>query len=264
MKTANTHLILQSKTVLRLAPTTSANYQILHITAADCRVTGGQLVGDVRSHLGDGGEWGHGVRLSGTAHRTRLGGLSVTECWGDGYYVGGGPDDVLLVDCTAQNNKRQGLSITSAVRPGVVRGRYAGTGWPLRTNPSAGIDLEPNEGETIVDAVLRSVELVGNRGPGLVVSGSRGTTTAQVIGGSSSNNDGPGYLISGAEASVIIRSATSTGNQVGVEVERRVIGCTIDHVTANQNRAVGFAVAGARSEVRSSIANGNGAEGCVH
>lgn len=262
MKTPGTRLILGRQTVLQLAPSALGNYQILYVTSPDCSVTGGNIVGDVRSHLGDDGEWGHGIRVAGAAHRTRLDGVVVTECWGDGFYVGGGAKDVVLANCTAQNNRRQGLSVTSASRLQVIRGRYSGTGWPARTDPSAGIDVEPNKGER-VQAVLRDVESFGNRGPGVVLSGSKGAVDVDVIGGSSSGNDGPGYLIAGAGARIVLRSATAAANTVGVEVERRVAGATIDQVTAEQNRAAGFAVAGPKTYLRASTARGNGAEGFV-
>jgi hypothetical protein len=72
-------------------------------------------------------------------------GLESTGHGGDGFYVGGPPNapshDIILAGCLASDNRRQGLSITSARRVYVVDCEFDKTNG---TAPQFGVDLEPN------------------------------------------------------------------------------------------------------------------------
>jgi hypothetical protein len=100
--------------------------------------------------------------------------VAVRNCWGDGIYVGGdGPgqcEDVLIEDCDADGNRRQGITIAAAKRWKIIRSLARNTWGAL---PSAGINIEPNTNIGDADVEDGSIEgnvLTGNYGPGLAVS----------------------------------------------------------------------------------------------
>jgi hypothetical protein len=90
------------------------------------------------------GEQRHGVLIYG-ASNVIIEGLESTGHGGDGFYVGGPPNapshDIILAGCLASDNRRQGLSITSARRVYVVDCEFDKTNG---TAPQFGVDLEPN------------------------------------------------------------------------------------------------------------------------
>jgi hypothetical protein len=90
------------------------------------------------------GEQRHGVFIYG-ASNVIIEGLESTGHGGDGFYVGGPPNapshDIILAGCLASDNRRQGLSITSARRVYVVDCEFDKTNG---TAPQFGVDLEPN------------------------------------------------------------------------------------------------------------------------
>jgi hypothetical protein len=105
------------------------------------------------------------------------------------------PTDIMLEDCIADNCVRAGLSVITAVRPRIVRGRYVNTNG---ASPEIGIDFEPDAGTTnsgIVDPWVIDVEVSGNTKFGMAFGG---PTTAQthnaVIRGLRGSNNGDGFL----------------------------------------------------------------------
>jgi hypothetical protein len=90
------------------------------------------------------GEQRHGVFVYGSSN-VIVEGLESTGHGGDGFYVGGPPntpsENIVLAGCLASDNRRQGLSITSARRVYVVDCEFDQTNG---TAPQFGVDLEPN------------------------------------------------------------------------------------------------------------------------
>jgi hypothetical protein len=99
------------------------------------------------------GEQRHGIFIYG-ASNVILEGLESTGHGGDGFYVGGPPNspshDIVLVGCLASDNRRQGLSITSAQRVYVVDCEFNKTNG---TPPQFGVDLEPNLPTDFLDEI---------------------------------------------------------------------------------------------------------------
>jgi hypothetical protein len=100
------------------------------------------------------GEQRHGVFIFGSS-RVVIDGLESSSQGGDGFYVGGpsgyASTDIVLKRCSARDNRRQGLSITSARRVRVVDcvfGETAGTA------PQYGVDLEPNHPTDVLDRIF--------------------------------------------------------------------------------------------------------------
>lgn len=163
---------------LQADPSASPNYFVLSVRdASDVTIVGGELVGERSEHLGTGGEWGMGLQISSSA-RVSVYGVTAREMWGDGFYIGGSATnpstDIYLCGCVSDHNRRQGMSITSAVGVIVEDSTFSNT---EGTAPQAGVDLEPNEGESVENVELRRCTFVGNE-DGIVFTSSSGSTSA--------------------------------------------------------------------------------------
>lgn len=117
-------------------------------------IDGGEFVGDVQSHIGSDGEWGHGIKVAG-ASNVVLKNFVSREFWGDGIDLiegeyngtlraGVGPCNKVTIDnVKCLYNRRQGLSIEAAWNVVVKNSEFAFTGKYKITSPGAGVDIEP-------------------------------------------------------------------------------------------------------------------------
>jgi hypothetical protein len=211
---------------------------MIDVTAPDCAVLGGKLIGDVVTHVGNTGEWGHGVSIGAGADRFTARDVYVTKCWGDGFFIWEQPSDVSLTNCTGDDNRRQGLSIFDAIRPRVTGGAYINNGRTIYTGPGSGIDLGPDRGTTrdVIDAVITAVTLAGNRGPGLWSSSNGRSITAVITRCRAINNgvagSSSGFVVDGAGNHTTFKSCESNGNTldgwtIGSSVAKtRLVGCS--------------------------------------
>lgn len=116
-------------------------------------------------------EWRMGLSLTG-CRNVRVEGVRIEHSGGDGFYVGSSKanrwcEDIVIRDCEAHGNHRQGLSVISAVRLLVERCVFRGT---EGTAPEAGIDFEPDEpDERLVECAVRDCLVDNNAGNGLLV-----------------------------------------------------------------------------------------------
>ena len=118
----------------------------------------------------DTGEQRHGVYIFGSA-RVVVDGLESSSHGGDGFYIGGpsgNPStDIVLKRCSSRDNRRQGLSITSARRVRVVDCSFSET---VGTAPQYGIDLEPNHRADVLDRIFLVRPLThSNTGGGIMI-----------------------------------------------------------------------------------------------
>ena len=114
------------------------------------------------------GEQRHGVFIFG-ASNVVIKGLESSGHGGDGFYIGGPSGkpsrNIVLKGCLASNNRRQGLSITSAQRVFVVDCTFQDTSG---TAPQFGIDVEPNDPVDFVDQIrILRPRTIRNRGGGI-------------------------------------------------------------------------------------------------
>ncbi|MBS1829271.1 MAG: right-handed parallel beta-helix repeat-containing protein, partial [Acidobacteria bacterium] len=119
----------------------------------------------------DKAEWRMGLALRGVKN-VRVEGLRSESSGGDGFYISGNrtrewSEDVVVKDCVAEDNHRQGMSVISAVNLTVENCRFAKTGG---TAPEAGLDLEPDvETERMQNVVVRNSVFEYNNGDGVLV-----------------------------------------------------------------------------------------------
>jgi hypothetical protein len=102
---------MADEAVLKAIPNDSKKYSVLRVSnALNIAVIGGTLEGERDQHSGKTGEWGMGVWIGEGAEHVTISGVTATKMWGDGFYIQGA-NDVKLCSVTADNNRRQGLSI---------------------------------------------------------------------------------------------------------------------------------------------------------
>lgn len=121
------------------------------------------------------GEQAHIFDISGSENIV-IEGIQANDSGGDGFYIGNYEasqpycKDVVLRDCVANNNRRQGLSVISADGLLVERCRFTNT---TGTAPKSGVDIEPNNnsGQDVLKKI-RFVDCVaeGNVGRGFLVT----------------------------------------------------------------------------------------------
>jgi hypothetical protein len=267
-----TRLLMDQGTVLKVQPTASTRYAAIEITAVDCTVEGGNILGDVGSHIGTTGEWGYGISINSGANRSAVRGTRITRCWGDGIIIGDGdssvtgdlPADIRITDVVCDDNRRQGLSAIASRRLRIIGGVFSNTGATAMTGPGAGIDFEPNPGmlQDNLDAELVGVVFSGNAGRGLVVQGNGRTNSVSVIGCRSVGNLDTGFMVVSATDRVKFLSCVSTDNALcgfsgdTASTSNEFIGCT-----AMSNHGIGFADSGKSNLYATCVARDNAKTG---
>jgi len=164
---SNVMLKLSQHAVLRAIPNSSDKYAVLRISGvSNVTVVGGTLEGERAEHMGKTGEWGMGIRIDNASEHITISGVVVKEMWGDGFYVEGA-NDVRFCSVTADNNRRQGLSIIETDGLIVKNSIFKNT---RGTRPSAGIDIEPDTDEQHVTNVrIQDSQFTDNAGPGIAI-----------------------------------------------------------------------------------------------
>ena len=262
---SNVTIQMSPTTILGVIPNAAAHYEVLSIGGvSNVNINSGVLWGDRLTHKGTTGEHGFGVAILGASNVTVTGTAS-NNMWGDGFYIGNGPTfgsslktrstNVKLIDVTADNNRRQGISLISGQSISVVRAKVTNTNGK---SPSAGIDVEPNsktdilQNISIVDTVTANNETAGIS---LSLGALAGTTNPVSITLTNHTDNGSkqGMVISGGSGiipgSIIVNNPTWTNSKTNalavVAVDYRGFSTTINNpkvINANTS-AKGAAIA---------------------
>lgn len=170
----NVHLKLDDKAILKAIPNSSPGSSVVTISdVANVKVSGGTIIGERDEHTGVDGEWGMGIKIF-NSRNIEVKNIFIKDCWGDGIYVGGylKPSMNILVDSVkCENNRRQGISVAYCDGMVIKNSAFNRTSG---TSPEAGIDLEPNKGETVDNVTISNCSFTSNRGNGLIVTGRSG------------------------------------------------------------------------------------------
>lgn len=167
---SNTILLLDTGVTIEDSGQLGPEDRLINIEGSNVYVQGvGARVISNRSYY-SGGEQRHGIFIYG-ASNVVIDGLESSNNSGDGFYIGGPQgqpsQDIVLEDCLADNNRRQGLSITSASNVKVVDCEFENTNG---TAPQFGIDLEPNlPTDQLSDIVLLRPLTRANVGGGIQI-----------------------------------------------------------------------------------------------
>jgi hypothetical protein len=216
----------------RLVNITSVSNVTIHGNNGKCQM----LKADYTS-----GEQRHGVFIT-SSNTVSIYDLNSVDTGGDGFYVGAvfgtgvSSKNINLYNCNADNNRRQGMSITSAVDMWVWGGKYSNT---IGTAPAAGIDVEPDNGETIQNVNLINVKTSGNSGSGIIVvpkgvGSTSGNYFSLNIVGHESNNDA---LAGGstADASLRFDNGAVPSNQINGRI-------TVTNCKSYRSNAAGISI----------------------
>jgi parallel beta-helix repeat protein len=158
-------LRMSNGTILKALPNDKSNYNIINITdASNINIIDGTLMGERTIHTGTSGEWGMGITLRGATNIV-VQGVTAKNFWGDGFYISGASKNIKFCSVIAENNRRQGMSIISVDGMVVKNSVFKNTNG---TAPQAGIDLEPNDEDTIKNVQIVSSQFIGNKGPGVL------------------------------------------------------------------------------------------------
>lgn len=144
-----------NQATLRQLSTSSPKYGFVLLHKSDnVTIDGGVFVGDVQTHTGSDGEWGHGIKLAG-ATNVVLKNLTCKEFWGDGidviegrYNTKTSAGEGICSNITIDNvkclyNRRQGISIEAGKNVLVKNSEFAYTGKYGIADPGCGVDIEP-------------------------------------------------------------------------------------------------------------------------
>lgn len=118
------------------------------------------------------GEQRHCVNITSGATNVVIYDLIAKDSGGDGFYVGGTTacNNVHIINCTGDNNRRQGLSIVNVIGCTVIGGEYKNT--IGAGAPECGIDIESNigNGYYLQNVLIEGVRTYNNNGGGILVA----------------------------------------------------------------------------------------------
>lgn len=171
---SHTRLKLDPAAQLVAIPNNQTRYYVVKVwDVQDVEVTGGQIIGERAQHRGNTGEWGMGLDVR-TSDNVYVHDLKVSDCWGDGVFVGSTgkrgtgsaapATNVTFKNIVSTNNRRQGMSITVADKIFVYNSVFSNTNG---TAPQAGIDIEPMGQGDNSNVRIEKTTMTGNVGNGL-------------------------------------------------------------------------------------------------
>jgi len=240
---SNSTLIFSPGTILQAKTAYQANSFLISMYGVDNVTIYGQ--GGIAEMLKSeymSGEQRHTVFI-GQSTNIAIYDLTARDSGGDNFLIqgaigGGGTksENVLLVNCVADNARRNGLSITHAKGVRVLGGVYKNS---IGTSPEVGIDIEPNANEDVIGAELLNVTTSGNNASGLLLAPVYAAVSQGRVYSVSVRN----FVSTGDGASDSLTSNGITfanGNQVAVyDVAGMVV---IDGATIDQPWATGIGI----------------------
>lgn len=269
---AGTKLLLDQSAIIKVKPNAATRYSAIEVTAADCTIEGGTILGDVGTHTGGTGEWGYGIDINTGADRCTVHNVRVTKCWGDGIVIGDGssfsgaaePVDVQIMNVTCEDNRRNNISIIAATRPQIVGGSFINAGLTAFTSPGAGICVEPNSGgsQTVTDAVITGAVCTGNKGRGLFIHGQGNTCTVTVNGVRAAANLADGFACDSSTTRARFQSCTASGNTgVGFSLPSTLGPVELMGCMSESNTTLGYSISSDRAVLTGCVARDNGRDG---
>lgn len=168
---SNSHLHFDQGATLKAINTNEQTYQIVRMhDVENISITGfATVIGDRNENQTPSGEWGMGFSIKG-AKDVHIENPTAKDCWGDGFYIGRTNnksfcENITIINPTADNNRRQGMSIISVKGLRILNPKMLNTNG---TAPEAGIDIEPNEiDEILQDVVIENIYTENNAGAGV-------------------------------------------------------------------------------------------------
>ena len=236
---SHTRLSLASGAALKAIGNSARRYWVVKVwNVNNVEIVGGGVIGDRYSHHGStGGEWGYGINIS-SSDKVYVHDITVKDCWGDGLLIGALSSGKGMVEATnvtlnrvkAENNRRQGMSITPSNRVYVVNSSFTGT---YGTAPQSGIDIEPRAQGWASQVRLENTVLSDNGGNGLEVHHNVDALTLHNV--TAEHNKGFGVYTGGPKNVTITNSTLSENYLFGVDLSADTSYVTMADNTINYN-----------------------------
>lgn len=175
---------LDPRTKLTVIPTKHGSYRVFQIkNVKNVKVSGGSLIGDKYTHLGNVGEWGMGIEIR-DSQNISISNMNIDKMWGDAIYVGttgkNATSNINLNNIKMNDNRRQGLTIVSVDTLNAKNIKATNT---KGAKPSSGIDIEPNNGSVILKNIhLDQIQTMNNAGAGIQIGLSRYSNRKDSVG----------------------------------------------------------------------------------
>ncbi|WP_158606906.1 NosD domain-containing protein [Paenibacillus ginsengarvi] len=220
---SNTNLLLSPAAILKAIPNAANLYHIVNVINKD-RVTiqGGTIMGDRNEHLASTGEHGMGISIRSSRNVT-IRDTVIRDCWGDAIYIGidsgsnqAACENIQILHVTCENNRRQGMSVTSCIGGLAFGSRF------IRTNgvePQSGIDIEPNEGDAVRDFSVVECDCSDNKGSGIAIYGTTADNARDnLLEGNVCDRNTRGIQIRGASYNKVLYNSCSGNTDMGIRV----------------------------------------------
>ena len=138
---SNSTVMFRPNSKIILMPNGAGSYQILQLNNLQNVIIYFPVIeGDKIKHTGNNGEWGMGISIARSSN-IQIINPKISNCWGDGIYIGNSNENIKLYYPMLNNNRRNGISIISVNGLLVKSAIISNTSGTL---PMSGIDIEPN------------------------------------------------------------------------------------------------------------------------
>lgn len=166
---SNSYIIING--TINLISTDRTHYNIIGIVDKDNVIIegNGEIIGDLQTHTGTTGEWGHGILVSGSRN-VNVRDLRISYCWGDGLSVSYAekiltdsglidssytpPKSINITNIKSSFNRRLGISIINGDGIILENSVTEGNGTINGTSPKAGLDIEPNPNQSVNNVIV--------------------------------------------------------------------------------------------------------------
>ena len=271
----NVTVQMQPDTVLQAMTNDYKGYSIFTFNQVkNAKLSGGTLIGDRHTHIvhpgdvtvsrtiqdPDGtvrtivedspvsdeanpGEWGHGVDIVSSQHIV-VENVVAKDFWGDGFSITDSnlqpktrTQDIVLNNVVADGNRRQGLSILDGEKIKVLHSEFKNTGGTL---PGAGLDVEPEDGESVHDLEVAYTKFSGNANAAVLFLSEAGRSESitqvnfhhNTITG---DNQGGGLYADGLSDSTIADNTIEHNSRYAVQLLPASSGNTVSNNKLTQN-----------------------------
>ncbi len=215
-------LRLSSGAIIKAIPNAATSYNLIRLDkVSNVSVIGGTLLGERSAHSGSAGQWGMGINILGAEHVV-VEGVTAKDAWGDGFYVGNLSRNIKFCSIAADNNRRQGMSVVSVDGLSVLDSSFTNTGG---VGPQGGIDIEPNDKDTVNDVRIRHSRFVGNQGFGIYIYAPRSSPETRVSNVTIDSNEiadnkAGGIVFSNTSANTVKRNILRNNGAIGIKLDK--------------------------------------------
>lgn len=234
---ANNKTINGNGATIKIKPFSGESYQII-CAEGNTRISNLTIIGERDEHTGTSGEWGMGISLSNSNY-ANIENVTIKNCWGDGIYLASKNSDtgengcanVTIVNCTIDNNRRNGISIVNCnnfIIDGCTISNTNGT------NPQCGIDIERNHDNEITKGVIKNSTFIDNHFSHILQDNSSDTNTVENCTFKSVSESGSGDIECNSKKLTVINCVSNPSKRATLICNHGNIDC-FNHITVDSN-----------------------------